>query len=78
MERRKFVTDLLVTGGVIGMGIGCGRKIEPVTSEEAVAEKPGITSENSILEPAREIPVLVKTDVLVIGGGPAEIERAHV
>jgi len=72
MKRRKFFNDLLIAGGAIGLGFGCGRRIEPLpagteTNSAGVATGAGRT----ITEPARQIPVLAETDVLVIGGGPA-------
>ncbi len=72
MERRNFLTSVLLTGGALSLGVGCGRKIEPAGSSQ-VAALPDQTAGTgkSITEPARQIPVLAETDVLVIGGGPA-------
>lgn len=72
MKRRDFFTNVILTGGVIGLGVSCGRKIEPSPAETEVALS-NLPSGDSktITEPAKQIPVLAETDVLVIGGGPA-------
>jgi hypothetical protein len=73
MKRRDFVSKVIITGGALSLGMGCGRKIEKseVTSKEAAKPTPGPSGGKTITEPQREIPVLAETDVLVIGGGPA-------
>jgi len=71
MKRRDFVTSLMLTSGALGLGVSCGRKIEPSKIEKSTTEPSVLTTGNTITEPAREIPVLAQTDVLVIGGGPA-------
>ncbi len=77
MKRRDFLTRTLLTGGALSLGIGCQRRIEPKTG---TGEPPLATasplSGKSILEPAKEIPILAETDVLVIGGGPAGVAAA--
>ncbi len=72
MKRRDFVSKVLITGSALSIGIGCQRKIEPV-SEGADERSVTLKSESgkTIKEPERQIPVLAETDVLVIGGGPA-------
>jgi hypothetical protein len=75
MKRRDFLTRAMITGGALSLGFGCRRRIEPVESGEKTTGTlmpggmplPG----NTISEPAKDIPVLAETDVLVIGGGPA-------
>lgn len=72
MKRRSFLSNVVLTSGSLVLGTACGRKIEPLSTEAdegsgvAVSEKG-----SSILEPAKQIPILAETDVLVIGGGPA-------
>jgi len=72
MKRRDFLTRALITGSAIGLGIGCQRKIEPSEKNNpSTGVSPATSGKKVITEPAREIPVLAETDVLVIGGGPA-------
>jgi len=71
MKRREFVTSLMLTGGALGLGVSCGRKIEPSKTEKSSTAPSVLATGNTITEPARQIPVLAQTDVLVIGGGPA-------
>jgi hypothetical protein len=74
MERRKFLTNVLVAGSVLGIGASCGRKIQPVASGSSSHSDPSASSPKAgrtINEPARQIPILAETDVLIIGGGPA-------
>jgi len=74
MERRKFLTNVLLSGSALGVGISCGRKIQPTdpgSLTPTVAANSSPLSGRSIAEPARQIPILAETDVLVIGGGPA-------
>lgn len=69
MDRRNFVTQVLLTGGALGLGFGCKPQSSPeknITTDQSADQHA-----NMITEPAREIPVLANTDVLVIGGGPA-------
>lgn len=37
MKRRNFVSKVLISGGAISLGIGCQRKIEPVSNGEEEA-----------------------------------------
>ena len=72
MKRRDFFSKVLITGGGLTLGLGCKRRIEPAVKDKTgpvvtISEVSGKT----IQEPARVIPVLAETDVLVIGGGPA-------
>lgn len=76
MKRRDFVANILLTGGALGMGIGCGRKIGPSSTDSTIPEPLETKSGLTITEPARQIPVLAETDVLVIGGGPAGVAAA--
>ena len=68
---------MILAGGAVGLGVSCGRKITPQeiaesTNNSTVTQGAG----NFITEPARQIPVLAETDVLVIGGGPAGVAAA--
>ena len=72
MKRRDFLTNVILTGGALSLGVGCKRKAEPISEGES---KTNVildsTSGKTITEPSKQIPVLAETDVLVIGGGPA-------
>lgn len=76
MERRNFVTNILLASGAIGLGIDCRRKVEPLSTEDSTRELPVDKINEMIIEPARQIPILAETDVLVIGGGPAGVSAA--
>ena len=76
MKRRDFVANILLTGGALGLGVGCGRKIGPSSAENTAPEIQEAGGGFTITEPARQIPVLAETDVLVIGGGPAGVAAA--
>ncbi|MDO9326891.1 MAG: FAD-dependent oxidoreductase [Methanoregula sp.] len=72
MKRRDFVSKVLITGGALSLGIGCPRRIEPVSEgEEKTAVILNKKTGRTITEPEKQVPVLAETDVLVIGGGPA-------
>ncbi len=72
MQRRNFLTKLMLAGGALTFGPGCGRRINPAQTENLEGnEKPFSITGSTITEPARQIPVLAETDVLVIGGGPS-------
>ncbi|MDD4143437.1 MAG: FAD-dependent oxidoreductase [Prolixibacteraceae bacterium] len=76
MKRRDFLVNAILTSGGIGLGIGCRQQTGPSGSDSKETAKtiPGIG--RTITEPAREIPILAETDVLVIGGGPAGVAAA--
>lgn len=44
MERRKFLTNVLFTGSVLGVGISCGRKIQPTNTESVAPATPASSS----------------------------------
>jgi ribulose 1,5-bisphosphate synthetase/thiazole synthase len=71
MDRRNFVSQVLLTGSLLGLGMGCSRKVETTPKEETAGERTTPKVPNMITEPARQIRILAHTDVLVIGGGPA-------
>ncbi len=67
MKRRDFITSSLIAGGLISVGsLGCTSK----------RETDQVVPDGVVVEPARQIPVLAKTDVLVVGGGPAGVAAA--
>lgn len=77
MERRRFINRIILAGGAVGLGVSCRRKINP--SEADLQDKPALNPQDAgtfVTEPARQIPVLAETDVLVIGGGPAGVAAA--
>lgn len=76
MKRRDFVTRIIIAGSALSVGAGCGRKIEGDKTEKTPAATGGVQPKRTIAEPAREIPVLAETDVVVIGGGPAGVAAA--
>lgn len=76
MKRRDFVTRMIIAGSALSVGAGCGRKIEGDKTEKTSTSNDGVQPQRTITEPAREIPVLAETDVLVIGGGPAGVAAA--
>lgn len=76
MKRRDFVTRIVVAGSALSMGVGCSRKIEGDKNEKIIPATGNTEPFKKITEPAREIPVLAETDVLVIGGGPAGVAAA--
>lgn len=72
MKRRDFVSNLLITGGAISIGASCSRQTGHETDlKKETASGSDAAGGKIITEPARQIPVLAETDVLVIGGGPA-------
>ena len=76
MKRRDFVTRMIIAGSALTVGAGCGRKIEGDKPGKTPAAGNGVQPQRTITEPAREIPLLAETDVLVIGGGPAGVAAA--
>jgi len=72
MKRRDFVSGLLITGGAITLGTTCRQQpAADIPDKKQVVPIPDTTAGRMITEPARQVPVLAETDVLVIGGGPA-------
>jgi len=73
MRRRDFLTKALIAGGTISLGIGCRRDLPIQSDDKKPVPEPALAglSGRTITEPARQIPVLTETDVLVVGGGPA-------
>jgi NADPH-dependent 2,4-dienoyl-CoA reductase/sulfur reductase-like enzyme len=71
MKRRKFLSTLAATTGAI-LVRGCQNKSEKSQQFREKLKQSGAT----VFEPGREIPIMAKTDVLVIGGGPAGVAAA--
>jgi len=72
MKRRDFVSNLLVAGSAVSLGVGYRQKVEPDSGiRENVTVPADISTGKAITEPSRQVPVLAEIDVLVIGGGPA-------
>lgn len=67
MRRRSFISTLPLASGAV---------FAAHASDSRAEEKNGVSIPKrigAVMEPAREIPVLENTDVLVIGGGPAGV-----
>lgn len=67
MKRRHFISSLAAGTALLS---GCGGRQKQA---ESTAADPNATT---VREAARDIPVLGRTDVLVIGGGPAGVAAA--
>lgn len=76
MKRRDFLAKAIITGSGLGLGISCNRN-KPASDDKITTNDKALPGSGRIItEPAREIPVLAETDVLVIGGGPAGVAAA--
>lgn len=76
MERRNFIHRLFLTSGAVVLGTQCS---PPEDSGAGTPEYNGLTEDatgESIMEPQREIPVVDRVDVLVVGGGPSGVAAA--
>ena len=86
INRRDWLRRLTATGMVAGLSGSAVRYAQGqnpgesgfqssiIDSNEVVAGRASPTlKDGRVLQPARELPVLHKTDVLVVGGGPAGI-----
>lgn len=87
MNRRDWLRALTASGVAAGVGGAVARSAVGQNPGESSGFKSSIISENEVvsdrasprvengrvLQPARELPVLQQTDVLVVGGGPAGI-----
>ncbi len=87
MNRRDWLRKLTASGVAAGLGScaahsvwaqnpgeSSGFQSSIINSDELVAERASPSIENGrVIQPARELPVLHDTDVLVVGGGPAGI-----
>ena len=70
MKRRDFLTRFMAATGALTLGMGCKRRADQSATETDRFTLTAGTGK-TITEPARNIPVLAETDVLVVGGGPA-------
>ena len=74
MKRRNFIVSSLMAGGAMIVGNSCKRTVNIPLNESLSSE---INKDvDGIIEPARKIPILAETEVLVIGGGPAGVAAA--
>jgi hypothetical protein len=78
MKRRDFLRNSALTAGALALGLK--------SSQAKVSEAPQqpdpqnaqsrLGSIGSVSEPARELPVVAETDVVIVGGGPAGVSAA--
>ena len=87
MNRRDWLRRLTTTGVAAGLGSCAARSVaaqDPgessgfqssvINSEEVQANRASPSLDKGrVIQPARELPILHSTDVLVVGGGPAGI-----
>jgi ribulose 1,5-bisphosphate synthetase/thiazole synthase len=66
MKRRDFITSSVLASGMLAFGGFEGQAMNPDKKPVAQVAKDGF-----VTEPAKQIPVLATTDVVVIGGGPS-------
>jgi hypothetical protein len=80
MKRRGFIQRALLTSGAVMIGTRCGNPGETgdIAGDAARDMNTGTLADarGSILEPAREIPIVDSVDVLVVGGGPSGVAAA--
>ena len=90
ISRRNWMRLLGVTGAAVGLDVFAAAKVQAQNLGESngyqsriVADKeihdnrtcPAVVN-NKVIQPQRELPVLHRTDVLVVGGGPAGVTAA--
>ncbi len=91
MERKMSRRDLIRTVGASGLALGMSNFLSPEEAQAQLAElsgtprgvhvedastSPAIIVDGKVIQPQRELPVLHKTGVLVVGGGPAGVVAA--
>ncbi|MCE5271536.1 FAD-dependent oxidoreductase [bacterium] len=84
MKRRNFISTVAVSSGALLGAAQCSPQKdkqtaaapEPAVKPDTLAAGLKLQTGASILEPARQIPVIAETDVLVAGGGPAGVAAA--
>jgi len=76
MERRGFIHRLFLTSGAVMLGTHCTNTDQPGATDAFIPESGGSSTGERILEPQREIPVVDRVDVLVVGGGPSGVAAA--
>jgi len=69
MDRRKFIN----TSAITGAGLFAGPILKKQNSDNSNTGNKSSSFQNkkTILFPAKEIPVVLETDVVIIGSGPA-------
>jgi hypothetical protein len=75
MKRRNFLNRLSLSAGAVLLSSGCRQSIDKKETPDNT-NLDGKINSRSIVEPSREIPVVDKTDVLVVGGGPGGVAAA--
>lgn len=76
MKRRGFLQRVILSSGAVIIGTRCSNPGETGTFAGGTDPGSGTDSQGTILEPAREIPVVDSVDVLVVGGGPSGVAAA--
>ncbi len=91
MERNMSRRDLIRAVGASGLALGMSGILSPEEAQAQLAElsgtprsvhvedastSPAIIVDGKVIQPQRELPVLHKTGVLVVGGGPAGVVAA--
>ena len=62
MKRRKFIQEGLLLAGALTLG--------HQTVRGKSKKKTATLHKDCVEEPARQVPILLESDVLVVGGGP--------
>ena len=68
MKRRKFIQEGLLLAGALTLG--------HQTVQGKTKKKTATLHKDCVEEPAREVPILLESDVLVVGGGPSGVAAA--
>jgi len=73
MKRRSFINRLLLSSGAVVLGTRCTNNSSPGAE---INHAPEAETGNSVIEPAKQIPVSDNVEVLVVGGGPSGVAAA--
>ncbi|MGW8316420.1 MAG: FAD-dependent oxidoreductase, partial [Bacteroidales bacterium] len=76
MKRRGFIQRVILSSGAVIIGTRCSNPGEAGTLAGDTDPGGDTGLQGTILEPAREIPVVDSVDVLVVGGGPSGVAAA--
>ena len=76
MERRGFIHRLFLTSGAVVLGSHCSNADRSKEGSSLTGTAVQQSSGEHIIEPQREIPVVDRVDVLVVGGGPSGVAAA--
>ena len=68
MKRRKFIQEGLLLAGALTLG--------HQTVQGKTKKKTATLHKDCVEEPARQVPILLESDVLVVGGGPSGVAAA--